>query len=72
LKCYESRITELPETVFQLKMAEFERSVSGTPKGHFVKERQAAGPENSRGTKLRMFLNNLLNMPELPETAESD
>jgi 5'-nucleotidase len=72
LECFEGRITALPEKVFELKMAEFERSVSGTPKGQFVKERQAAGPENSRAAKLKMFLNSLLDMSEVSETAESD
>jgi 5'-nucleotidase len=72
LHYYEGKITELPEKVFELKMAEFERSVSGTPKGQFVKERQAAGPENSRAAKLRMFLNNLLEIREFSETSEAD
>lgn len=72
LECYEDRITELPEKAFELKMLEFERSVSGTPKGQFVKQRQAAGPENSPAAKLKMFLDNLLEITDLSEAAESD
>jgi 5'-nucleotidase len=70
LECYSGKISQLPEKVFELKMAEFERSVSGTPKGHFVKERQAAGPENSRSAKLRIFLDNLLGIRGDSEATE--
>jgi 5'-nucleotidase len=70
LECYSGKISQLPEKVFELKMAEFERSVSGTPKGQFVKERQAAGPENSRSAKLRIFLDNLLDVRDASVASE--
>lgn len=69
---YESKLLELSDGAFDLKMAEFERSVSGTPKGRFLKERQASGPENSRAAKLRNFLDNLLDIEGSPETVGSE
>ncbi len=69
VKLYEGRIMEIPDGIFELKMAEFERSAKGTPKGRLLKERQAAGAENSRIAKLVLFLNQLL---EVQDETSSD
>lgn len=69
VKLYEGRIMTIPDGVFELKMAEFERSAKGTPRSHLVKERQAAGAENSRAAKLMLFLNQLL---KVKDEADSD
>jgi 5'-nucleotidase len=57
---YETRIVELSDEEFAAKMAEFERSATGTPKGNMVKERRAAGQENTEYQKLVSYLDNLL------------
>jgi 5'-nucleotidase len=57
---YETRIVELSDEEFAAKMAEFERSATGTPKGNMVKERRAAGEENTAYQKLVSYLDNLL------------
>jgi len=57
---YEARILELNDADFASKIAEFERSAKGTPRGKDVRQRQAAGPENSDFHKLKAFLDDLL------------
>jgi 5'-nucleotidase len=52
-------IVDLPEEAFNEKLAELKRSIEGTPKGSLVKERRAAGDENSQFQKLVSFLENL-------------
>jgi 5'-nucleotidase len=60
LSLYESRITTLSEAEFTAKMGEFQRSAAGTPTGRLLRERQAAGPENTSFYKLKSFLDVLL------------
>jgi len=57
---YQARIIELSDNDFGAKMEELERSATGTPRGKLVKERQAAGSENTEFQKLKSFLDDLL------------
>ena len=60
LSIYEARIAGLDEVEFISKMSEFERSCEGEPKGSFVRNRRAVGPENTEFYGLTSFLDSLL------------
>lgn len=57
ISLYGSSMDKFAEEIFERKLAEFQRSVAGTPRG--TEERRAEGSENNDFLKLKSFLNKL-------------
>jgi len=56
---YASKIRGMSSEAFALKLDEFRRSLTGTPKGELVMQRRAAANNNSAVAKLERFLDQL-------------